>query len=133
MFAAMEMKSINISDFCEHLIHGGQHVTLTCKLGAEDFHHLALSQLFVLSLNLAFFTEDEGILAVRITVLIETLGTDGVTTDQSVRVGLGEILQAGQARKRRFDWLETDLHLFVNGLHGSRDFGQLVVFALFTS
>ena len=54
-------------------------------------------------------------------MLIKALCTDGVSADEGLGVGLGEVLQAREAGESRFDWLEASFHLLVKGLHGTRD------------
>jgi len=49
----------------------------------EDIHDFAIAQLFIFGLHLAFFAEDERVGAVGVAMLVEALGTDGMTADQS--------------------------------------------------
>ena len=62
-----------ISESSEQLLDTGDHVTLALELLCEDLHDLAVAQLLILCLNLALLAEDERVLAVWITVLVEAL------------------------------------------------------------
>ena len=62
-----------ISESSEQLLDTGDHVTLALELLCEDLHDLAVAQLLILRLNLALLAEDERVLAVWITVLVEAL------------------------------------------------------------
>ena len=72
-----------VSDFSEQLLDSGDHVTLALELLCEDLHDLAVAQLLILGLNLALLAEDERVLAVGVTVLVEALQAEKKTFSMS--------------------------------------------------
>ena len=62
-----------ISESSEQLLDTGDHVTLALEFLCEDPHDFAVAQLLILGLNLALLAEDERVLVVWITVLVEAL------------------------------------------------------------
>ena len=67
---------LGVSDFREDFFQLPEHTALSGKLGAKDFHNLTISQLLILSFNLAFFAEDERICTIWVAMRAETIGTN---------------------------------------------------------
>ena len=62
--------------FGENGFHGAERISLHGKLGAKLADDLRVAKLFIFCLNFAFFTKDQRLCTIRITMLIKATRTD---------------------------------------------------------
>ena len=62
--------------FGENGFHSAERISLHGKLGAKLADDLRVAKLFIFCLDFAFFTKDQRLCAIRITMLIKAACTD---------------------------------------------------------